>query len=314
MTHDDPSEKLAADTVEAARTATGAHLPQLDEVVWSFHDHPEISWERVHAHVSRESPSILPLGGPGWRRGLPQSIVVFCDAAKRYQLAADDEDTPEAVLAILINDEDEEIRDEALSSLAWQHGQHRLRVQPSVQPQPTNTSPWLKGVLGFIVLAFIALGFFNAKFYEANGNQTDRVHTGLVNLVSTGTPICGDNQDYFGCMRAHHVMHQALCRGTELTAMSSTRCRQLESFVDEGLADARKCGAGCLTDAGGSSWGWEVQRLELVTAKPRERDEWLMADCHFLVGPMRIGDCSAAEDSPIFTHVRQEFSEWVSTK
>ena len=156
-------------------------------------------------------------------------------------------------------------------------------------------------MLSSAVGALIVAGLNNAYSYtvvlqEAEPATTQPGFGSSVNLASGGGDLCGDGDDYTGCLNMHVAMYNSVCVGVSLTATAQSTCSSLSAFIEDVRIQADGCGSGCTTQADEQGrWGWAYLRpapaptmVSNDNALPELSYERY---CLFSLGPVQVGDC-----------------------
>lgn len=128
----------------------------------------------------------------------------------------------------------------------------------------------------------------------------------------SGEAICGDGDDYYGCIETHRGMYNAICTGSrgwrpnvpteKLTSSARATCEQLLEFIKSTQKQLEGCGYECTTQADSDGrWGWEylhpVPHQSMQQKTPARPAITYTDRCWFSLGPIELGRCerSAAE-------------------
>ncbi len=156
-------------------------------------------------------------------------------------------------------------------------------------------------VLSSLLGALAVAGLNNAYSYEvvlqqASPATTQDGYGSAMNLTQSGGVLCGDDEDYNGCLNMHIAMYNSVCVGTTLTSSAQSTCESLLDFIDDVRAQVDTCGAGCTTQADAEGrWGWEYLRpspgrASILNDNAVSEIKY-QEHCLFSLGPIQIGSC-----------------------
>lgn len=128
---------------------------------------------------------------------------------------------------------------------------------------------------------------------EAQEGPVSTKFTGEYDVAQKSARICGDKEDYLGCIRAHEAVYKTVCT-LKLTSQGELECSTLKTFISSAKARYKTCGRGCRTKATGGLWGRPYLEPDPVTEEvPGEPLPEISHEvtCAFNLGPIKLGDC-----------------------
>ncbi|MDN4489246.1 hypothetical protein QQX13_00210 [Demequina sp. SYSU T00068] len=157
-------------------------------------------------------------------------------------------------------------------------------------------------ILGLSGWALVDTGLNNAYSFEVVDQQarsatTHTAYAGNYRLIGTGDYLCGDDEDFYGCLSQHVAMYNTVCVGMALDSTAQDRCEQLSDFIDDLNETYSTCGYGCRTRTDDQRWGWDRQKLVANTVSASSDNAVAeithLEHCYFELGSLTIGNCPA---------------------
>ncbi len=160
----------------------------------------------------------------------------------------------------------------------------------------------LSSVLGALAVA----GLNNAYSYrvvlqEAVPATSQDGYGSAMNLTQSGGDLCGDGEDYGGCLNMHVSMYNSVCVGTALTTSAQATCSSLLDFIEDVRVQVEDCGTGCTTRANAEGrWGWAHLRPSVgrvsISNDNAVSEVSTEEHCLFVLGPIQLGSCPGQSD------------------